>query len=69
MLIKLEFNLFPLKELIYMGKPKKRTSHRRTGTRRSHLVRKLAETVNARSPVRVYTGSKRSSQPETTPEK
>jgi len=52
-----------------MGKPKKRTSHRRTGTRRSHLVRKLAKTVNARSPVRVYTGSKRLSQPEATPEK
>lgn len=36
-----------------MGKPKKRTSHRRTGTRRSHLVSKLARRVNAVSPVKV----------------
>jgi ribosomal protein L32 len=38
-----------------MGKPKKRTSPRRTGTRRSHLVIKLARAVNAKSPVKVYT--------------
>ncbi|MEK7153676.1 MAG: hypothetical protein AAB834_07015 [Patescibacteria group bacterium] len=38
-----------------MGKPKKRTSARRTGSRRSHLVLKLARAVNAKSPVRVYT--------------
>ncbi len=38
-----------------MGKPKKRTSPRRTGTRRSHLVTKLAKAVNARSPVKVFT--------------
>ncbi len=38
-----------------MGKPKKRTSPRRTGTRRSHLVLKLARAVNARSPVKVKT--------------
>jgi ribosomal protein L32 len=38
-----------------MGKPKKRTSPRRTGTRRSHLVLELARKVNAKSPVRVYT--------------
>jgi ribosomal protein L32 len=36
-----------------MGKPKKRTSSRRTGMRRSHLVEKLARRVNAKSPVRV----------------
>lgn len=36
-----------------MGKPKKRTSSRRTGMRRSHLVQKLARRVNARSPVKV----------------
>lgn len=52
-----------------MGKPKKRTSHRRTGTRRSHLVRRLAKTVNARSPVRVHTVPKQLAQPETTPDK
>ncbi len=39
-----------------MGKPKKRTSSRRTGTRRSHLVLKLARRVNAKSPVRVTVG-------------
>jgi hypothetical protein len=38
-----------------MGKPKKRTSPRRTGTRRSHLVLKLARQVNAKSPVKART--------------
>ncbi|MGH7240750.1 MAG: hypothetical protein ACREGB_00460 [Candidatus Saccharimonadales bacterium] len=38
-----------------MGKPKKRTSPRRTGTRRSHLVLKLARKVNATSPVKAFT--------------
>ena len=38
-----------------MGKPKKRTSARRTGTRRSHLVLELARKVNAKSPVKVFT--------------
>ena len=38
-----------------MGKPKKRTSSRRTGTRRSHLVLELARNVNGKSPVKVYT--------------
>jgi ribosomal protein L32 len=38
-----------------MGKPKKRTSPRKTGTRRSHLVLKLARQVNAKSPVKVRT--------------
>jgi ribosomal protein L32 len=38
-----------------MGKPKKRTSPRRTGSRRSHLVLELARKVNAKSPVKVYT--------------
>jgi ribosomal protein L32 len=36
-----------------VGKPKKRTSSRRTGMRRSHLVSKLAKRVNAKSPVKV----------------
>ena len=39
-----------------MGKPKKRTSSRRTGMRRSHLVLKLARKVNAKSPVKVVLG-------------
>ena len=38
-----------------MGKPKKRTSPRRTGSRRSDEVLKLARKVNARSPVKVRT--------------
>jgi len=36
-----------------MGKPKKRTSPRRTGNRRSHHFWKLAKRVNATSPVKV----------------
>jgi len=43
-----------------MGKPKKRTSPRRTGTRRSHLVVKLARKVNAKSPVKAFTTRKES---------
>jgi ribosomal protein L32 len=38
-----------------MGKPKKQTSPRKTGLRRSHLVVKLARKVNAKSPVKAYT--------------
>ncbi len=38
-----------------MGKPKKRTTPRRTGSRRSHLVLKLARVVNAKSAVKAYT--------------
>ncbi len=43
-----------------MGKPKKRTSHRKTGTRRSHEVVKLARAVNAKSPVKAYTTKRES---------
>lgn len=43
-----------------MGKPKKRTTPRRTGNRRSHLVLKLARAVNAKSPVKAYTTRKES---------
>jgi ribosomal protein L32 len=45
-----------------MGKPKKRTSPRKTGTRRSHLVLKLARRVNATSPVKVFTTVKESAK-------
>jgi ribosomal protein L32 len=38
-----------------MGKPKKRTSSRRSGMRRSHIVTKLAKRVNALSPIKVNT--------------
>jgi hypothetical protein len=43
-----------------MGKPKKRTSSRRTGSRRSHLVLELARAVNARSPIKAFTTRKES---------
>jgi ribosomal protein L32 len=48
-----------------MGKPKKRTSHRKTGTRRSHHVVKLARATNAKSPVKAYTTARESSKPKT----
>ncbi len=43
-----------------MGKPKKRTSARKTGLRRSHLVLKLARMVNGKSPVKVRTTKRES---------
>jgi ribosomal protein L32 len=43
-----------------MGKPKKQTSPRKTGLRRSHLVLTLARKVNAKSPVKVYTTKRES---------
>jgi ribosomal protein L32 len=45
-----------------MGKPKKRTSPRKSGTRRSHLGLKLARKVNASSPVKVKTTKRESSK-------
>jgi len=38
-----------------MGQPKKQTSPRKTGLRRSHLRLSLARRVNATSPVKVAT--------------
>jgi ribosomal protein L32 len=38
-----------------MAQPKKQTSMRKTGLRRSHLLLKLARRVNAKSPVKVLT--------------
>jgi len=38
-----------------MGKPKKQTSMRKTGLRRSHLALTLARKVNGTSPVKVRT--------------
>ena len=43
-----------------MGKPKKQTSPRKTGLRRSHLVVKLARMVNGKSPVKAYTTKRES---------
>jgi ribosomal protein L32 len=45
-----------------MGKPKKRTSPRRTRSRRSHLVLKLARQVNAKSPSKAYTTRRESAK-------
>lgn len=45
-----------------MGQPKKQTSSRKRGLRRSHHVIKLARAVNGISPVRVYTTKKESSK-------
>ena len=38
-----------------MAQPKKQSSQRKTGLRRSHLVLKLARRVNGASPVKVKT--------------
>ena len=38
-----------------MAEPKKQSSMRKTGTRRSHLLLKLARRVNATSPVKART--------------
>ncbi|MBB1555306.1 hypothetical protein HG444_003340 [Candidatus Saccharibacteria bacterium] len=43
-----------------MGQPKKQTSPRKTGLRRSHLVLELARKVNKTSPVKVYTTKRES---------
>lgn len=48
-----------------MGKPKKRTSARKTGLRRSHLVLKLARMVNGKSPVKVRTTKNESGKKKT----
>ncbi len=45
-----------------MGKPKKRTTPRRTGSRRSHHVLKLARAVNAKSPIKVFTTRRESAK-------
>lgn len=43
-----------------MAQPKKQTSPRKTGLRRSHLKLKLARRVNSISPVKVYTTKRES---------
>ncbi len=48
-----------------MGQPKKRTTPRRTGNRRSHHVLKLARRVNAKSPVKAFTTRKESGKKKT----
>jgi len=41
-----------------MAQPKKQSSMRKTGLRRSHLLLTLARRVNAKSPVKVRTTKK-----------
>ncbi len=53
-----------------MGKPKKQTSPRKTGLRRSHLVLELARRVNSRlsqagEKVKVYTTKRESGKKAT----
>ena len=43
-----------------MGQPKKQSSPRKTGLRRSHLRLELARRVNKKSPVKVRTTRKES---------
>lgn len=43
-----------------MGKPKKQTSPRKTGLRRSHLLVTLARAVNAKSPIKAFTTKRES---------
>lgn len=45
-----------------MGQPKKQSSPRKTGLRRSHLRLDLAKRVNAKSPVKAYTTRKQSAK-------
>ena len=42
-----------------MPEPKKQSSPRKTGLRRSHLRLKLARTVNKKSPVKAYETAKK----------
>lgn len=47
-----------------MAQPKKQSSPRKTGLRRSHLVLKLARRVNSMSPVKVKTTKRETSKSE-----
>jgi ribosomal protein L32 len=49
-----------------VGKPKKRTSARKTGLRRSHIVLKLARMVNGKSPIKVRTTKNESGKSKAT---
>ena len=48
-----------------MGQPRKQSSPRKTGTRRSHLVLKLSRRVNAHSPVKVHTTKRETGKAKT----
>lgn len=49
-----------------MAQPKKQSSPRKTGLRRSHLLLKLARRVNAKSPVKVKTTKNETGKAKTT---
>lgn len=48
-----------------MAQPKKQSSPRKTGMRRSHLRLKLARRVNKTSPVKAFTTRKQSGKKKT----
>jgi len=52
-----------------MAEPKKQSSMRKTGTRRSHLLLKLARRVNGKSPVKVRTTKNETGKKKTAVEK
>jgi len=47
------------KGAFYMPEPKKQSSPRKTGLRRSHLRLKLARSVNKKSPVKAFETAKK----------
>ena len=49
-----------------MAQPKKQSSPRKTGLRRSHLLLKLARRVNGKSPVKVATTKRETGKAKTT---
>lgn len=55
-----KFYYYNLKGVLYMGQPKKQTSPRKTGLRRSHLRLDLARRVNKTSPVKARTTTRES---------
>jgi len=48
-----------------MAQPKKQSSPRKTGLRRSHLLIKLARRVNGKSPVKVRTTKRQNGKSKT----
>jgi hypothetical protein len=54
-IIDTSFITITYKGVLFMGQPKKQSSPRKTGLRRSHLRLELARRVNAKSPVKVRT--------------
>ena len=59
-IIALSFIIITCKGALCMGQPKKQTSPRKTGLRRSHLRLELARRVNKTSPVKARTTARES---------